>query len=192
MPCPRCSANCPNRLRSIFAPAVDASTDNSTVCDTAKGAVRVIPRKATLTRTGWTTSSLLCGNRMRIIAILGFSRKLVGDSVAAILRAARIDRRHGIYFDRRVSIGKYSATPSLRAPRPVVLVRPLARTNTCQPGSRVKRPVLVNRLLTKGNLDFVIDDLAFVPPGVSASGPRVGVSNPSVVTCMDPAGHGIL
>src|SRR5581483_2939543 len=49
-PWPRCSANWPKMLRSIFAPALDTSTVKSTFCGAAKGAVRGTMIKAKLRR----------------------------------------------------------------------------------------------------------------------------------------------
>src|SRR5579863_74734 len=50
MPCPRCSANCPKMLRSIFAPVLDASIDNSTFWAASFGAVMHITASVKPTR----------------------------------------------------------------------------------------------------------------------------------------------
>jgi hypothetical protein len=56
-PWPRCSANWPNTLRSIFAPALDASTDNAIVSAAAAGAMEAATIEATLRtrRRRWVT-----------------------------------------------------------------------------------------------------------------------------------------
>src|SRR5450432_175495 len=59
MPCPRCSANCPKMLRSIFAPVLDASIDNSTFWAASLGAVMHITASVKPTRSERITSDVL-------------------------------------------------------------------------------------------------------------------------------------
>src|ERR1019366_1033099 len=63
-PWPRCSANCPKMLRSIFAPVLETSTDNSTFCATIIGAVITKERRVKPTRSERTRSEALLGGHM--------------------------------------------------------------------------------------------------------------------------------
>src|SRR5579863_4669248 len=59
MPCPRCSANCPKMLRSIFAPGLDASIDNSIFWAASLGAVMHITASVKPTRSERIRSDVL-------------------------------------------------------------------------------------------------------------------------------------
>src|SRR5450631_2108316 len=78
MPCPRCSANCPKMLRSILAPVLDASIDNSTFWAAITGAVIAITISVKATRS----------ERIRSDVLLKQSNNLTAFEVGCVFRVS--------------------------------------------------------------------------------------------------------
>src|SRR5215469_8322656 len=90
IPWPRCSANWPKRLRSIFWPVLDASSESSIFCPNASGraAVRVV-RIMVISTPGMTRGTLWFTNHDedREVIYLSFSEKAGSQFALAIASA---------------------------------------------------------------------------------------------------------